>query len=65
MTTAKLILFWVLGGAFALFGAWILNNLELTVGVSETGYVFALVIAFASFLITGLFWISVAVASKH
>ena len=65
MTTAKLIVFWVLGGGFALFGSWILNNLKQTVGVSETGYIFALVIAFACFLITGLFWISVAVASKH
>ena len=63
--SGKLIAFWILGGVFILFGAWILNNLELTIGVSDYSYALALVVAFIAFLIGGLFWISVGVASKH
>ena len=65
MNAAKLVLFWVLGGVFILFGSWILNNLELTTGVSQFSYMFALIIALAAFFIAGLFWISVAVATRH
>ncbi len=65
MTSARLIGFWVLGGLFMLFGVWILNNLENVIGVSDFSYVFALLVALASFLVTGLFWISVAAATRH
>ncbi len=62
MTSAKLVIVWVLGAFFLLGGTWILNNLESTLGVSELSYLFAILIALVAFLITGLCWISVAAA---
>ena len=61
----KLIATWVIGGLFLLFGVWIIQNLELTIGVSEFSYLFAMTIAFLFFLVAGLCWISVAVGTKH
>ena len=61
----KLIATWLIGGVFLLFGVWIVNNLEFTIGVSEFSYAFAMVIALLFFLVAGLCWISVAVGTKH
>jgi hypothetical protein len=44
---------------------WIVQNLQLNVGVSEFQYGLALVIALILFLVAGLCWISVAVATKQ
>ena len=61
----KLVGVWVLGGVFMLLGTWIIQNLEFNVGVSSISYVLALLIAFVLFLLAGLSWISVAVATRH
>ncbi|MEM5812196.1 MAG: hypothetical protein QXN71_03245 [Candidatus Aenigmatarchaeota archaeon] len=63
--SAKLVLIWILGGLFILGGTWIVQNLELNIGVSEFQYALALIIAFVLFLIAGLCWISVAVATRQ
>lgn len=63
--SSKLVVSWILGGIFILMGTWIVQNLELTVGVSGFSYILALVIALILFLVSGLLWISVAVATRH
>ena len=63
--SAKLVITWIVGGFFLLSGAWIINNLEFNIGVSDFQYYLALVIAFILFLMAGLCWISVAVATRH
>lgn len=62
--SVKLISFWVLGAVLLVAGAWIINNLELVVGVPEPAYIIALLIAFVLFLVAGLCWISVSVATR-
>ncbi len=61
----KLVSAWIVGGILLLLGVWIIQNLKLGIGVSEFSYIFALLIALILFLIAGLCWISVAVATKH
>lgn len=61
----KLVSAWIMGGILLLLGVWIIQNLKLGIGVSEFSYIFALLIALILFLIAGLCWISVAVATKH
>jgi hypothetical protein len=56
---------WILGGLFILGGAWIVQNLQLNIGVSELQYAIALIIALVLFLMAGLCWISVAVATRQ
>jgi hypothetical protein len=56
---------WVLGGLFLLGGTWIVQNLQLNIGVSELQYAIALIIALVLFLMAGLCWISVAVATRE
>ncbi|GAF81711.1 unnamed protein product [marine sediment metagenome] len=63
--SVKLIATWVIGAIFLLFGIWIVNNLELTIGVSEFSYAFAMFIALLFLLLAGLCWISVAVGTRH
>lgn len=63
--SAKIVLAWILGGLFILGGTWIVQNLELNVGVTELQYYLALIIAFVLFLMAGLCWISVAVATRQ
>lgn len=63
--TLKLIGAWVAGGILLLAGIWIVSNLEMTVGVSETSYILALLAALGLILASGLLWISVAVATRH
>ena len=60
----KLVGSWVLGAAMLLAGTWIMGNLELTVGVSDYSYALAFLVAFILFLVAGLLWISVAVATR-
>ena len=56
---------WIIGGLFLLGGVWIVQNLELNAGVGEFQYALALLIALVLFLISGLCWISVAVATRQ
>jgi hypothetical protein len=56
---------WILGGLFLLGGTWIVQNLQLDIGVSELQYAIALIIALVLFLMAGLCWISVAVATRQ
>jgi len=63
--SVKLVGIWVLGGVLLLLGTWIVQNLEFNVGVSGFSYILALLIAFVIFLLAGLCWISVAVATRH
>ncbi len=56
--------FWVLGTMSALFASMIAGNLEKEIGVTDTGYMIALVMAFILFAFAGLLWISVAIAVK-
>jgi hypothetical protein len=59
------VLTWVLGALFLLGGVWIVQNLQLDAGVGEFQYGIALVVALVLFLMTGLCWISVAVATRQ
>jgi hypothetical protein len=63
--SAKLVLVWILGGLFILGGIWILQNLEMNLGVGEFQYALAMIIAFVLVLLAGLCWISVAVATRQ
>ncbi len=65
MTSLKLIVTWVIGALLLLGGSWIINNLDLGPGVSDLQYAFALLLALGLFLLAGLAWISVAVATRH
>ena len=63
--SAKLIAVWVLGALLMFGGVWILNNLELTVGVPMTSYAMGMVVSVVLFLLAGLCWISVAVGTRR
>jgi hypothetical protein len=61
----QLIVAWVSGGVLLLLGMWILANLEMNIGVNAFSYVFALIVSLVLFLLAGLLWISVAVATRQ
>jgi hypothetical protein len=61
----KLVGAWVLGALFLLAGSWIVQNLKFEIGVSELSYGLAIVVAFILFLLAGLSWISVGVATRR
>lgn len=61
----KMAVFWILGSALIFLGSMIAGHLEKTLGVSDTGYLLALLVAFILFLAGGLLWISTAVAVKE
>ena len=63
--SGKLIASWILGGVFFLAASWIISNLRLDVGVSEISFALAMIIALIFYLVGGLLWISVAVATRH
>ncbi len=63
--SAKTVTVWVLGGVFLLIGVWIIRNLQFDIGVSEFSYIMTLLISLVLFLLAGLCWISVAVATKR
>jgi hypothetical protein len=62
---SKLILSWLVGGAFLLIGVWIINNLEFGLGVNEFGYAIAMVVSLIFILLAGLLWINTAVGVRH
>ncbi len=61
----KLVGAWVLGALLLLGGTWIIQNLRLETGVTDVSYALAAFIAFILFLLGGLAWISVAVATRR
>jgi membrane protein DedA with SNARE-associated domain len=61
----KLVGSWIAGALLILAGTWIIQNLKLEVGVTELSYALALIVAFIFFLLAGLAWISVAVATRR
>jgi hypothetical protein len=63
--SSKLVGVWIIGAILLLASTWIIQKLDLTLGVSPLSYAIALVIAFLLILLCGLCWISVAVATKH
>ncbi len=63
--SSKLVFSWILGGVFLLLGVWIINNLRLTLGVSELSYAIAMLVAFIFILVAGLLWINVSVGVRH
>ena len=63
--SGKLVVTWIVGGFFMLIGCWIVNNLEMNIGVSQVSYALALLVALIFFLIAGLMWINVASGLKH
>ena len=63
--SSKLVVTWIAGGFFLLIGNWIVNNLEMNIGVSVVSYVIALLVALIFFLIAGLCWINVAAGVRH
>lgn len=62
--SAQLVVSWILGSIFMLGGVWIITNLEMNLGVTESSYIVALIIAFIMFLLAGFLWISVAVGTE-
>ncbi len=64
--SAKLVFFWIIGGAFLFIATWIISNVQPNViGVSDMSVYFAYLIAFILYILAGLAWISVAVATRH
>ncbi len=63
-TDGRLIASWIGGALLLVAGSWIINNLRMDVGVTLPNYFLALLIAFILFLIAGLLWISVSVATR-
>jgi hypothetical protein len=63
--STKLVGGWILGSLLLLAGTWIIQNLKLEVGVTDLSYALAFLIAFVLFLLGGLAWISVAVATRR
>ena len=61
----KLLSVWVLGSVLLLLAVWIVQNLEMVVGVTEPSYLIALGISFVLILLAGLCWISVSVATRR
>ncbi len=62
--SVKLVLAWVFGALVLAGGVWIIKNLELTIGVSPLNFALGFISAVIAFLIAGLLWISVAVATR-
>jgi hypothetical protein len=62
--SAKLVAVWVLGALLLFGGVWIVNNLEMTVGVPMASYAMGMVVSIVLFLLAGLCWISVAVGTR-
>jgi len=56
------VIFWLIGSILIFFGAFIAGKLNLGLGVSQTGFLFALFLALALIMFGGLLWILVAAA---
>ncbi|NIO19285.1 MAG: hypothetical protein GTN76_00690 [Candidatus Aenigmarchaeota archaeon] len=62
----KLISFWIFGAILIMLSAWILGNVDQTLGTSPVSYALAVFISFVLVLAGGLAWITVAsTVAKH
>lgn len=61
----RLVITWIVGSIFLMAAVWITANLEFTTGVTTASYILAALVAFILFLLAGLCWIAVAVATKN
>jgi len=61
----KAVAFWFFGALCILFAAMISGKLELVTGVTETGYLIALIVSLILIMVGGLLWIAVAIAAKR
>jgi hypothetical protein len=61
----KLVIFWILGSLGILFGSMIAGKAETGLGVTELSYFTAIFLAFILILVSGLLWISVAIAARR
>lgn len=61
----KIAALWFFGAISILLGSFIVSNLERSLGTSDVGLALAFLISLVLFLIGGLLWISVAVATKE
>lgn len=66
MMTTKMVLMWVLGALFMLFGAMLAGNADPAVlGATPTTYYLSLGVAFILFLMGGFMWITVSGAIRE
>jgi len=56
------VIFWLIGSILIFFGTFIAGKLNLGLGVSQTGFLFALFLALALIMLGSLLWILVAAA---
>ena len=61
----KVITFWFLGSITLLLGTLIAGHVDISPGTSTLAFLFAITVALVLFIITGLLWISTAVAVKE
>jgi hypothetical protein len=61
----KLVAFWFFGALCVLFASMIAGKLELMPGVTEMGYLIALIVSLILVMVGGLLWIAVAIAAKR
>ncbi len=62
---SKIIFLLFLGAFSAFLASAIAGNTEINFGTTKSGYVVASIVSFALFLISGVIWVSVAVAMKE
>ena len=58
--TLKAMFFWIVGSILVLSGAWIVGNLEFTIGVGAALYGTMLAVSFVLIMMGGLCWIYVS-----
>ncbi len=63
--STKLIAVWVIGALLLFGGVWIVDNLEMTLGVPVASYAMGMVVSIILFLLAGLCWISVSVGARR
>lgn len=60
----KITLFWAIGALSLLIGSMIAGNVQMSLGVSASGFFVAILIAFVFFLLGGLLWIIAGMGAK-
>ncbi|HKZ45718.1 MAG TPA: hypothetical protein VJ343_03365 [archaeon] len=60
----KIMLFWIAGALLIMVGSMIAGRVQKGLGVSDSAFLLALLVSFVLFLLGGLLWISVAIATK-
>ena len=60
----KVMLFWIIGALLIMAGSMIAGRVDRGLGVSDSGFLLALIISLILFLLGGLLWISVAIGAR-